>query len=157
MPFVRRHARKDLTIFSSKGVLCPCQCKASIVSNTARWAGVSFLHPLVGHTLFLWAWGDLLNWGCWGSSPRHIRDGGLGVEAVGVIETPFSTTCTTLFPRWEMGSFFLALILTYISWLNLVVISTEEKKRSTWKKEKKKREKGRTTRYDNTHSSLQLL
>ena len=41
---------------------------------------------------------------------------------VGVMGGPFPITCTVLFPRLDNGSFFLDLILAYISWLNLVVI-----------------------------------
>ena len=48
-----------------------------------------------------------------------------GVE--GVTETLFSTMRTTLLPRLERGSFFLALIFAYIPWLNLIVISAKEK------------------------------
>ena len=47
----------------------------------------------------------------------------LGTETVRVTEISFSMTRTTFFPRLEMGLFFLAFILVYISWLNLVVIS----------------------------------
>ena len=48
-------------------------------------------------------------------------------EVTRVIGVPFSTTRTTFFPKLKRGSFFLALILAYISWLNLVIISTRKK------------------------------
>ena len=51
-----------------------------------------------------------------------------GMEVAGVARVPFSTTHTTLFLRLERGSFFFALILAYISWLNFVVIFAGEKK-----------------------------
>ena len=57
----------------------------------------------------------------------------LGTEVAGVIGVPFSTTRTTFFLRLERGLFFLA----YISWLNLVFISTCPKVRVTKKKKKK--------------------
>ena len=67
----------------------------------------------------------------------------LGMEATGVMGVPFSTTRTTLFLRFERGSFFLAFILAYISWLNFVVIFAKEKHLSL-KKKRKKKEFGQT-------------
>ena len=72
-------------------------------------------------------------------------------EVTGVTGVPFSTTCTTLFLRLERGSFFLALILVYISWLNFIVNSMKEK--HLLKKEKKRKENSRQLRYEiNTYS-----
>ena len=47
----------------------------------------------------------------------------LGPEVAEVIGVLLSTTHTTFFPKQEKGSFLLAFIWAYISWLNLVVIS----------------------------------
>ena len=58
--------------------------------------------------------------------------GAMGI--VGVTGGPFPITRTVLFQRLDNGSFFLDLILAYISWLNLVVILAKKEK-----KEKKKR------------------
>ena len=107
---IRRHAREDLKIFNGESILCPRHRKASIVLNAARRVRAGFLLSLVGHVLLLQVWVIY--------STKVIGEAILitsGTEVAGVIETPFSTTCTTLFPRWESGSFFLALILAYIS------------------------------------------
>ena len=66
-------------------------------------------------------------------------------KVIGVIEVPFSTTWTTFFPRLERGSFFLAFILAYISWLNLVVISAWKKEDTLLKTKKKEKLKEKFT------------
>ena len=78
----------------------------------------------------------------------------VGTEATSVMGVSFSMTCTTLFPRLERGSFFLALILAYIPRLNFVVIFAKEKQLFFFKKKKKGKEKSKSiTNQKNTYSS----
>ena len=63
-----------------------------------------------------------------------------GMKVAGVIGVPFSTTRTTFFPNLERGSFFQAFILAYNSWLNLVVISTQQENGEIKNKNKKGKE-----------------
>ena len=114
-------ARKDLEFFDGEGVLCPRHGKVSIVQilddlesafpfplSAKRdffVQGVISFIEVVGETILVAS----------------------GMEVARVTGVLFSTTRTTLFLRLERGSFFFALILACISWLNFVVISAKEK------------------------------
>ena len=69
---VRGHSKEDPQFLSSKSLLCPRQCKASVVSNTGR-TGISLIFPLVDHMLLLPKGSNLLNRGSRGSCPRHLN------------------------------------------------------------------------------------
>ena len=98
----------------------------------------TFSFPLV-NILYLFGWGVI-------SSIKVIGEAILvasRTKVTRVIGVPFSTTRTTFFPRLERGSFFLAFILAYISWLNLVVISVWPKVHVLKKNKEKKKRKER--------------
>ena len=117
---VGRHAKED-QLLSSEGILRPCQCQPTS-AQTLKERESAFSLPL-STTRYFFGRGII-------SSIEVSRDAVLiasWTEATVVTGVPFSTTCTTLFPRLERGSFFFTLILAYISWLNFVVISAEEK------------------------------
>ena len=80
---------------------------ASSQTLDERELALSF--PLLATRYFFWS-GVI-------SSTEVAKEAVLVVSIMGVVgvtETPFSTTRTTLFPRLERGSFFLALIFAYI-------------------------------------------
>ena len=153
---IRRHAREDLKIFNGESILCPRHRKASIVLNAARRVRAGFLLSLVGHVLLLQVWGDLLYRGYWGSSPHHIRDGGSGSD-----RDPFLHH--THHPLPKVGKWLILLgphfgVHILIKFCHHLYERKEGKHLKKIKiKNKKEREKERTTRYDNTHSYLQLL
>ena len=129
-------ARKYLEFFDGEGVLCPRHGKASIVQILDDLES-AFPFPLSakrdffvqGVISFIEVVGETI-----------LVASGMVARVTGVL---FSTTCTTLFLRLERGSFFFALILACISWLNFVVISAKEKH---FKKKKKSEENSRQQR-----------
>ena len=136
---MRRHPREDPQLLSRERLLCPRQCKASIVKKEDdRESALSFsLSSTQG--LFRIGLISFIE-----VAEEAVLEGLVTVTG-GVTETPFSTTYTILFPMLERALFFLPFIFTYIPWLNLVVIPAAKhllkKKQKQKQKKKNKRER----------------
>ena len=105
---MRRHPREDPQLLSRERLLCPRQCKASIVKKEDdRESALSFsLSSTQG--LFRIGLISFIE-----VAEEAVLEGLVTVTG-GVTETPFSTTYTILFPMLERALFFLPFIFTYI-------------------------------------------
>ena len=141
---VGRRALKHLQLLSSKGLLRPCLCDISQTLDE-RESALSF--PL-STTRCFFRRGVISSTEVPGEAVLVILVPGV----VGVTETPFSTRRIALAPRLEKDLFFLALILAYIPWLNIIVIPAKGKHLFKKKKNKKK-DNTTVTSQMNTYSS----
>ena len=146
---IGRCPRENLQVLSSDDLMCPLHRKSSVVLNTGQ-TRIGLLLPLsVKRGLF--KIGVVISSTEVAGEVVFVvsipRTAGLTVT-VGVTGGPCPITRTIFFSRLDNGSFFLDLILAYISWLNLVIIPKKKKKKKeniVKKKKKEKRERGEMT------------
>ena len=119
---IGRHTRENLQVLSSDDLIRPLHRQPSIVPNT-RWMGIGLLLSFVGQAWFLQD-GRVI------SSTEVAEEAVFIVSVLGIARVtggPFLTMRTVLFPILDSGLFFFDLIFTYMSWLNLVIISAQRK------------------------------
>ena len=147
---IEGHPREDLKILDRDNPMSPVHCQPLITPDGGRTrVSLFLLLPRQTRLFGDWSW-KLFNrsWG-W-SCPRRLRTKDDGVmEVAGTAKRPFLVIHTIFFPMFDNGSSFFALILAYMSLLNLVIISARGK--SVEKKCMLKKYKGSTDEL-NTYS-----